>query len=239
MDQVFIQLIALQEVDLRIHTLEQSKIDFPRMVTQLTTVIEAAEAEKSAAQKKVDAVLADEKAIQDKITDYTALLEKSQSRLNSIKTNREYDAIHAEIENAKSGTVSGAAKLKHVEAEKERLMAVLQEVAAKTDAARADNEPQIAELTEKIAAIDSQIAEIVKERDVITPSIPRPYLAQYDFIRLRRKNGRALSVVSESRNCGNCFKILESHFINEVKAGRKLINCQSCGSILVWQSQST
>ena len=235
MEPVYENLVALQDVDLRIHALEQSKIDFPHKVLDLTTLIKTADTERDSAQKKLDDTIAEQKAISDKIAEYTSLLEKSQSRLNSIKTNREYDAIHAEIENAKSGTVSQNIKLKQVCAEVERSTLTVAHLTEKATAVRAENEPLIAELTEKIATIDSQIASIMQERDSIAPKIPRPYLSQYDFIRSRRKTGRALSPVSESRTCGVCFKILESYVINEIKTGRKLVNCQSCGSLLVWQ----
>jgi hypothetical protein len=236
MEPVLEKLMKLQEIDLRIHDLEQSKVDFPKEVEQREQAVTEVESESAKIGKKLEE---NEKAIQsvnDSVTAAQSALDKSQERLNAIKTNREYDAVHAEIETHKSTITGAQTKIKALNAEKEKIVAAVAEAAQKLEQTKADNEPVIAELKTKIANIDSQIAEIAKERTVVMPDIPKHYLSAYDFIRRKRKTGHILSFVNENRTCGICFKVLEPRLIVEIKRGTKLPSCENCGSLLIWKS---
>jgi len=165
------------------------------------------------------------------------LLEKSQNRLNSIKTNREYDAVHAEIENQKNSINSVEIRKKNLLDEIEKLNKAIEEKTKEYEQIKSENEPQISELKKKIEAIDSTIASIVKERNEIVPKISKPILRTYDLIRKKRKNGNALSNVT-GKTCAVCYKVLEPQVYNEIKRGRKMLLCQNCGSIFVWGGDS-
>jgi len=68
----------------------------------------------------------------------------------------------------------------------------------------------------------------------VAPLINKSILRTYDLIRKRRKQGRVISHVTETRTCSVCYKELEPQLMNEIKRSSKLIMCQSCGSIFIW-----
>ena len=238
MEQNLERLLTLQEIDLRIHELEQSKVDFPKEVVQREALIAEAQAGVDAAGKKVDAGDAAIKGVDDAVATAKAALDKSQDRLNAITSNREYDAVHAEIETHKATIAGAQTKLKNLADEKEKAGVTAQETLQKLETIKKEHEAVIADLKGKIATIDQQIAEVQKERAAIAATITRPFLSTYEFIRKKRKSGKVLAYVNADRTCGVCFKVLESRVIMEIKRGKKLPVCEICGSLLIWHDDA-
>lgn len=229
-------LLQLQEIDLRIKEQELAQENFPALVNELKEQVSKAEASFAAIKEKMLKAETEMNNWEEQVQKAHAGLEKSQERLNSIKTNREYDAVHAEIE-AQKNIINGAEqRRKNIAADIDKLQAAVSEQQTALEAVTAENTPKIQELQEKIAAIDSTIATITKERDAVLPSIGKHILRQYELIKSKRKTGRVISNISSTRTCAVCHKVLERQLFSEIKRGVKLIFCQSCGSIMVWQS---
>ncbi|MBD3418627.1 MAG: hypothetical protein GF398_00770 [Chitinivibrionales bacterium] len=231
-------LRKLQEVDLKIRELELSKVEFPQQVENLEGAITSAQAELDSITTRLEELTVEKKKISTETEEATASLAKSQERLNTITTNREYDAVHTEIESAKSIIANADSRLKKVAHEEEQLTEAKKTAEEKLAQIAEENEPLIKELKDKIATIDSRIAEVMVERNTLVPQVRKQFLSTYDFIRNKRKSGLALSIVDESGTCSVCYKVLEPQIINEIKIGKNLVNCQSCGSIFAWKDHT-
>jgi predicted nucleic acid-binding Zn-ribbon protein len=237
--QDLVLLVQLQEIDLRIKEQELAQENFPAQVSQLEQEIAKSKATLEHINEKLRKALGEKTSFEEQIQKAKDGLDKSQDRLNSIKTNREYDAVHAEIETQKNMVNSAESRKKHILDEIDHLESSSSNAKEAYETTVTENEPKIKGLKEKIALIDSNIAEITKERDVIVPQIGKHILRPYDLIRKKRKNGKALSLISTTRNCAVCYKVLEPQLYNEIKRGLKLIICESCGSIMVWNGEYT
>jgi len=227
-------LIVLQEIDLRIREQEIAQEKFPSEVKELEHGIAKAGTALDAAKAKLEQANKEKKNIEDQAAKAKEGLDKSQERLNSIKTNREYDAVHAEIEAQKSIVNNAENRKKALDDEIARASKAVEETTAEYEKIKAENEPKIAELREKIGAIDTNIAKITEERNEVVPKISKALIRTYDLIRKKRKSGRAISLITNSRTCTVCYKILEPQLVNEIKRGIRTILCQSCGSIMIW-----
>jgi uncharacterized protein len=228
-------LIQLQTIDLRIHELVLSQSDLPRTLSDLKRAVATAQKAVDAVTMQLAANAAEKKSFEEKVADAKTALDKSQDRLNSIKTNKEYDAVHTEIENFKSIIAGADARMKQLSEETDKLQQSLEIHKADAEKIKTENEPKITDLTTKIATIDSTIAGIKQERGAITASMPKPLLRTYDHILSRKKNAKVLSVVNnDTRTCASCFKVLETQLINEIRRGTKLLTCQNCGAIFIW-----
>jgi hypothetical protein len=232
-------LIKLQEIDLRIYRHEQSKLEFPGMVEQLEAQITAAKNQVEQIDTKVNEVVEEKKATEKEIADAKVGLEKSKERLNIIKTNREYDAVHAEIASHTSTVSNGEARLETFDNDTEQFKEAREEAQKELEEIKAENEPQIADLKSKIANIDSNIAKEVAEREKITPDISKNILRTYEHMLARRKNRKVVSLVSQrTKNCSICYKVLEPQLLNEIRKANRIRFCQSCGSILILDEHS-
>jgi predicted nucleic acid-binding Zn-ribbon protein len=228
-------LIQLQDIDFRIHETIQSQRDLPRLLSELERGLSSAQKAVDNVNQQLAANAAEIKSFEAKVSDAKSALEKSQERLNSIKTNREYDAVHAEIENFKSIIAGADTRMKNLSAETDKFQQSLESHKAEYEKIKGENDPKIAELKTKIASIDSSVAQLRQTRAAITAGVPKPLLRTYEHILSRRKNAKVLSFVNEGHHtCSSCFKVLETQLINEIRRGTTLLTCQNCGAIFVW-----
>ncbi|MDR2694229.1 MAG: C4-type zinc ribbon domain-containing protein [Chitinispirillales bacterium] len=227
-------LVKLQEIDLKVREQELAKEQYPVAVADLERRIA------SACEMSVDNVnrlarLASEvTAANEQAAKLRESLGKSQERLSSIQTNREYDAVHKEIEAQKALLASAESRKSAIESDIEKGKATLEEAEKAYESAKAELQPQIDDLMAKIGAIDSVIAEIIAERAKISPMVSLPTMRTYDSIRKKKKSGRAVSLVNQEKTCGVCFMILQPQLCSEIRRGTKIILCENCGSMLIW-----
>ncbi|MDR0306381.1 MAG: C4-type zinc ribbon domain-containing protein [Chitinispirillales bacterium] len=230
-------LIKLQEIDLRIKEQEIAKEQYPATVLDLEKQIKKTESIRAAVQNKLDQLTNGIKDIDDQTAKARDSLSKSQERLNTIKTNREYDAVHKEIEAQKSLLGSSEGRKKSLESDIEKQKNVLEEAKNIFTKTKEELQPQIDELNAKIGSIDSNIAQITRERELVSPLVSKHTQRTYDSIRSKRKNGRVVSLVNSSKICSVCSVILRPQLLNEVRRGSKIILCETCGSMLIWDEQ--
>ena len=232
-------LIKLQNIDLRIKEQELAKEQYPAAVLDLQKQIKNAEGSRDAAAARLAQLTGGISEFDGQTAKLRENLSKSQERLNSIQTNREYDAVHKEIEAQKSMLGTSENRKAGLEEEIEKQKTALEEAEKEFERIKAELEPRIADLTAKIGAIDSVIAEITVERDAVSPQVSQHTQRTYDSIRKKRKNGKAVSLVSSgARTCSTCFMVLQPQVYNVVKRGSKIVICESCGSILIYDESS-
>jgi len=231
-------LVKLQGIDIRIKEQELAKEQYPAAVESLTKRIAQAEAAKNAAAARLEQLSGGVKDMDDQTTKLRDSLAKSQDRLNSIKTNKEYDAVHREIESQKTMLSSSMGRRDSLEMDIEKHKTALEEAEKTLESVKTELQPQIDDLNTKIGAIDSIIAEITKERDEMSPHVSHPTARTYDSIRKKRKNGKAVSLVGASKTCEVCSVVLRPQLFNEIRRGNNFIICESCGSMLIWNEAS-
>jgi predicted nucleic acid-binding Zn-ribbon protein len=229
-------LVKLQEIDIRISDFVNSKEKFPETIATLEAIVKKSNDAAEAFAKKRNAILNNKKTEENKISEAKAHLDKSEDILNTIKTNREYDAIHTQIENFKHIVSEGDAKLKVFDSESEKLQESIDAAASELEKIKTENEPQIAEIKGKMATINASVEQETAERNKIVGQIPKQLLRTYEHILNRIKNGKVLSFVNnETKTCSVCHKILEAQLINEIRKANSVIICQNCGSIFIWE----
>jgi len=232
-------LVKLQDIDLRIREQEIAKEQYPAAVADLSRQIAQAEQARVAAAARLEQSAGGVTTIDGETEKLRDSLTKSQERLNSIQTNREYDAVHKEIEAQKAMLGASEGRKAGLEADIEKAKAGLEEAEKEVERVKAELQPQIDDLNTKIGAIDSVIAEIMKERDEVSPLVSHQTRRTYDAIRKKRKNGKAVSIVREAdKTCSVCFMVLRPQLYSEIRRGSNFILCESCGSMLVWDESS-
>lgn len=231
-------LIKLQEIDLKISELVHAQEEFPGAISSYSGTIKIASDAVDNTRKRLAEVDSEKKAMEEKIAEAKIQLDKSQERLGIIKTNREYDAVHTQIENFKNTVLNGDSKLKMMAQEAVLLQQSLEKETAELEKVKDENEPHIAEIKGKIDTLGVSITELTAQRNQIMAVLPKAVLKTYDYILKRRKTGQVLSFVKgDARTCSVCFKILEPQLINEIRKGNKMIICQNCGSIFIWKKE--
>ena len=224
-------LVKMQEIDdqIGIHEVEKKKLP-----EELDSLHEMVKSTKEAYEAAHNALLENQKTQKAKELEIKANKEtmaKYENQLLAIKTNKEYKALHSEINHLKEGN-------KKIDDELIQLMEA--EAALKTGVADAQSDVKKAEkelndnedkLNKKIEVVNQEIEKLKQSRNEIAKSLPRQLIKRYVLL-IKNKNRKAV-VFANNDACEGCgFKVRPQMAI-EVSKGNKIISCENCGRILV------
>lgn len=230
-------LLKLQVIDYDLGELERSKEYLPDMMENLNREITEAQLRFDSTAKDLEVAKLKQKNLELDIKSRETELLKFQQQMMSIKTNKEYDALVAEIDAVKTaisgqeteliGTIDTIATLeKNIVEYKEKLDQVLE-----------NNTRQLSILKEKIDSIGGKVADKVNERTDITKTIPRHVMSVYE--RVRRGKGGSAVVAVKKRACGACYKTLTPKKIQEIRKDEQILTCDNCGRMLFWDENES
>ncbi|RCK72465.1 MAG: hypothetical protein IGBAC_0539 [Ignavibacteriae bacterium] len=231
METRLINLYTLQLIDSHLDELEYFKGDLPQKVRDLSEKVDNLKQKISEKEQEIKNLqLKSDEADLEMVT-LAEKIEKYKKQLFQVKTNKQYDALTTEIDNAE----------KNIE-ELTKQIAIYD---GHIQNAKGDLETfkkELVELEEELTEKQEELAKISKEneeeeltykhkREKILVKISKSDLALYERIR-KAKDGKA--VVAIRRNsCGGCFNTVPIQKIVELRQNRKIFTCEQCGRILV------
>jgi predicted nucleic acid-binding Zn-ribbon protein len=233
MEEVFDKLRSLQDVLAEKIALERDIQDIPKLLTTQEDML--ARLKKSFIEKnqEYEAVRASVTALRGALAEAESSREKAEKHMDAISTQREYEALDKEIRDASEKEQQYRKDLQR----EERLFAELDEQ-QKRDAALI--EQQEADLTEKRAGVESEIAaktgecaELVEKEKSISPGLDPEVLFKFERI-IRSKLGLGI-VAIKGGVCSGCHMILPAQFANMVRSGEEIVFCPYCSRILYFQ----
>ena len=225
------RLIKLQTIDSQLMEIEEQKGDLPAQVEYLARQLENLEqgiAEKHVRLKQIEQ---ERRRLQATLEETRGHLKKYQEQLLLVSTNRAYDAITREIDNAKKVLDEGEFHLLELSEEDQHLTDEIKVDKLQAGEKRTELAAQQESLRATIAATEADARALEKERVEILAHIEPRYLGAYERIRDARDG---LAVVPMGRGaCGVCFNRIPPQQQVEIKAMDKIVTCESCGVILI------
>lgn len=157
---------------------------------------------------------------------------KAKSKLQGVKTGKDYMAAQREIEATRK-------MMGDREEEILKLLSVI-ESAKKTIAAhegdvaglREHVGKQEAQTLERLREVEATVAEARKGRDEVAARVKPDVLKRYGSIRLRR--GLAVVPVVNG-TCKGCHMTIPPQLFNMIQRGLSLETCPSCARIIYWE----
>ncbi len=226
------QLYELQRIDSDIDQLHIIKGELPVVVSDLEDEIAGLNTRITKLESSCQDM--DQEMANHKINIKNAedTIKKYEKQLNSVKNNREYDALSKEINlqrleiqlsEKKSREVGEQIKLKNatLDGVKERLEAKQKELNEKKE-----------ELNKIIEKTEKEEQTLTKKSEKSRKSIETRLLNAYDKIRKRYRNGLAVATVKRNA-CGGCFNQIPPQVQLEIGLRKKIIACEHCGRVLV------
>jgi len=230
-------LMKLQVIDYDLGELERSKDYLPDMMENLRHEIKEAETKLADTRQQLDAAKVKQKKLELEIESREAELQKYQQQMMSIKTNREYDALVAEIDGIKERISSCETDLLETIDLISQLETDITQFSEKEKQVSESNTRQLQILQEKVDSIGAKVSGKVEMRQGIITSIPKTTLSIYERVR-RGRRGRAVVGVRK-RACGACFKALTAKKIQEIKRAERIHACDNCGAMLYWDNDES
>lgn len=230
-------LLKLQIIDYDLGELERSKEYLPDMMDNLRNEIEETKTKLDACTTEFDTKKVSVKTLELEIASKEADLQKYQQQMMSIKTNKEYDALVAQIDAIKLNISNQETELLTNEERISELEKEISEQNEKSDKAQETNSKQLSILQNKIDSIGDTMAAKENERNKISKEIPRPTRSIYE--RVRKGKGGTAVVMVKKRACGSCYKALTPRKVQEIKKGDRIHTCENCGRLLFWDQEES
>ncbi len=223
-------LIKLQEIDTMIYGLLAKKAQVPEQFKTLESLFEGKKAGMLELEKKsLDiAKLKKEKELELAAKEESAV--KLQGQLFALKTNKEYQTMLQQIQDAKADAsviedqileLFEKADLLKTEVEKEKIKLKEEE---KVFLAQKDK------VQEEVKIIDDDLSRLDGQRKQIIPLLDKKILAQYEKI-LSSRAGLAIVKVT-GNSCGGCNMFVPPQVINLIKMYDRIITCEMCNRML-------
>lgn len=229
-------LLELQEIDKEIDALERSKEEFPAEIGRLNEELEAARNRITETEKHVGELESSRRLMEGELDTINADLKKHQDRLYEVKSNREYDALQAEIEalgTKKDEHETGI--LQSIEDHEDLSTKLSEDKDAFSDREK-EILDRIKDLQGRLDSVEGDIAKWVKKRKALEANVERPALSTYNRIRRMVKGGIAVVEIKKG-SCGGCFRQLSPQLLVEARRINRLMRCENCGRITVWKDE--
>ncbi len=227
-------LVDLQRVDSELLALEKAKGDLPKRVLELKSQLEQIAALRQQKAEALAAAQKDRRVAEGALQMAKERKKKYDEQLYSVRNNKEYDAVTAEIEMAVSDIDDSETKILEAIEREDGFKKVVAEHDERLAAAQTEFAAQQAILAEREAETSSMVAALATQREGLAAKLRKQILSAYQRI-LNGKDG--LAVVSVVRgSCGGCSTRIPPQRVMEIREMNQVRYCESCGRILVWDS---
>ncbi|MDR0452695.1 MAG: C4-type zinc ribbon domain-containing protein [Treponema sp.] len=233
MEEVFTKLRSLQDILSQKIVLEHDIQEIPKVLTTQEELL--ARLKKTFIEKDLECDKT--KASAAEFRELLAAAEKSregaEKNMDSVTTQREYEALDKEIRDAAEKEAQYRKDLQR----EERLLADLSE---QLEQSKGLIDQQEKELEERRVGVEVEIAEKSKraseleaEELDLKKDIDPEIFFKFERI-IRNKMGRGI-VAIKGGVCTGCHMILPAQFANEVRLGEEIVFCPYCSRILFYE----
>ena len=219
-------LEELQKVDLKIRDLSAAAEKHPARLKQI-------EGERAQARAGLDALrgkLADNERARRQNEQLLGLekdkVKKWESRLNELKTPREYAALARELDIAKKTNLTAEEELKRLAGEYDEIrksVAEGEKVLAGRDEVVAHEGREIESL---LSGVQAEMKELEQERTKLAASCEKSLVNKYERIRKQRGGVAVVPVVNGT--CKGCQMNIPPQMANNLRNGTEIQTCPSC-----------
>ena len=233
MDAHLKTMIDLQGVDSRIAAFEAAAALLPKEIAAVHTAVQALKQEVDAGKAHFDTAKKGQRALEKDLEVVQAKRSKTEARLYEVKTNKEYSAVLAEIEDIKQEKGRVEEEILVLMESQERLASDIKEAESRFQTRDGQGKQEEAAFQEKLRVVEIDLAMVRTERAELARQLPPAMLADYDKL-LKARGGLALAQVVKPNLCGGCRMTVTPQRLQELRAQTAPLPCESCGRYLYW-----
>jgi len=223
-------LIGLQTTDRELQLLDQEIAKGIAELEEQRSGINTRKTGIEALQARIAQNESRRRELEAETEDQTARLKERQVKLMNVQTNREYQSLLREIEEAKKANNSREEEIVRLMEQSE----ADQQTIVNDLALCEEEEGQLGTISGQIAAkakeLASQKKKIEKDRDDKAKKITATHLKKYELLRAKR-NGVAVVGVTNGV-CQGCHMNIPPQLYNDLLRDQDLLSCPTCNRML-------
>lgn len=224
--------VRLQSLDRQAASLEHEIATLPKQIAEIEKKLESHKRRLEVDRAALTANQRDRKKLEGDIQVQEQKISKLKDQTLQAKTNEQYRAFQNEISWCEGEIRKSEDKILELMESSEPL-----EKNVKTAEQELTRESELvakekARAQEKTAADKKALAAVMAERGAIREKMSAKLYADYERIRKKTK-GTVVAEAVDGR-CDACMITLRPQFLQELKLGEKIMYCESCGRILMY-----
>ena len=228
-------LKQLQVADKEIQRLRDEVAALPKRVAVIEEKLAATKAKLEKAKGAAKADEAARKKYEASIQDLQGKISKFRDQSLAVKTNDQYKALMHEIQFAEQEIRANEDKILDVMMNTEARDKDVKAAEAELKAEAAEIEKEKEDARQRTAEDEKLLAEWNGKRDGLRSGIDPDTLRRYE--RVMKYRGSGLSEVRDQK-CTTCQVMLRPQTYNDVRAGQKIIECESCQRLLYFNPEN-
>lgn len=222
----------LQQIDSKIDQLNLLKGELPMEVSDLEDEIVGLQTRQENIKSEIKVYEVDITGYKANIKASEELQKKYKKQLESVKNNREFEALNKELEISGLEVLAAQKRIKEAQFHMENKNAALTQLEEQIESRRKDLDYKQKELKTIVSDTEDEEKDLMKQRAEIEKEVEERLTKAYNRIRRNVKNGIAVAPILRG-SCGGCFSKIPPQRQSDIKQHFKIIDCEHCGRILV------
>jgi uncharacterized protein len=232
------QLVALQNLDTRIRTLEKQLEAIPERRAEIEREFDQRAFEIRALENRRDEAKHTRARLENEAMEQKGRAERADRNLMSSKKQDEYTAAIREADAARKQISALETQILEQMEILEQAESALKERADEIATLNSDRESRLSAFDTDTNKQSEDLKLARLEREQLFGALPKAMSGLYARISARIRDGVA---VAEARNgaCTACFMALRPQMMAEVRRGVEVITCDNCNRILYYAASET
>jgi predicted nucleic acid-binding Zn-ribbon protein len=220
----------VQDRDIRTLRLQRLKTEIPDRIQEIDREVKESIAALEASKSSFRKLEAESRRMELDVQSNEEKVKKWMSQRAQIQTNKEYQALTHEIDEAQK-VIQG---IEDQILEKMEVLEEMRAAVARTDEQIAecqkDGERRKKELADQLAHIDEELAKVRAEREEYAGEVPRDWLSLY--VRIFRSKRDIAVVGLENGICQGCHLRVTPQVAVDAQTPDRIARCENCGRIV-------
>jgi predicted nucleic acid-binding Zn-ribbon protein len=225
-------LLMIQDIDTRFDAIQGEKQEIPKEIEKLKGDLDLSKRAMEQDLSTLEELKKARRNVERELEEIEPRFKKSKSRLNEVKSNKEYQAILKEIE-----------QLKELISEKEEMVIrcmeemEVQEKECATNNLRWEesqrefqNKEQ--EFSQRMRELDEEVQSLSGRRAELSQQVDQDLLRRYNSLRMHLRGQVVVPVIEFV--CQGCHLGIPPQQYNDLIRGDSLQSCHNCNRIIYW-----
>ncbi len=233
MQETYEKLRQLQDILSRKYDLEKEISEIPKVLSTKEEMLSRLKKQYVEKNTKTDHIQEKTKTLQHELGEAERKRIESEGKMDSIATQREYEALDKEITEAQELEQRLRRDLLKEKKNLEEMKNTLERDEKLIAAQNTDIEKEKERIEKESAEKQQKLDALTAEEKKITPGMDEEILFKFERI-IRNKSGLGIVPV-EGNVCKGCHMILPAQFVNDVRKEKGVMFCPYCSRILYYQ----
>jgi len=237
LDKELETLLIIQSIDIRFDEIKRGKEDFPKEIEKLKENLDLLSNAMEQDLATIEELKKRRRMVERELDEIELKFQKSKSRLNDVKSNKEYQAVLKEIEEQKEFIF-----------QKEEVVIKCMEDIEIQEEECADNNVTLKEsqkeykikqeeFLQRMRDLDKEEQSLSEKRIQLCQNVDKNLYERYNGLR-KNLRGRVVASVIDTI-CQGCNLGIPPQQYNELIKGGSIKSCPHCNRIIYWDGRET